>query len=61
MIITEIDQCAKILKEMKVPKIVVTGGEPFLRPDIVDIVSLLNRYGFSVRIQTNGTLVTEKK
>lgn len=61
MTITEIEQCAKILKELKVPNIVVTGGEPFLRPDIVDIVSVLHRYGFSVRIQTNGTLVTEEK
>jgi MoaA/NifB/PqqE/SkfB family radical SAM enzyme len=61
MTIKEIDQCAKILKELKVPNIVVTGGEPFLRPDIVEIVNLLNDYGFSMRLQTNGTLVTEEK
>jgi len=61
MTIHEIEQCAKILKELKVPNIVVTGGEPFLRPDIVDIISLLNHYGFSIRLQTNGTLVTEEK
>lgn len=61
MIIEEIEQCAKILKELKVPNIVVTGGEPLLRSDIVDIVRLLNKYGFSVRLQTNGTLVNEEK
>ncbi len=61
MTIKEIERCAKILKELKVPNIVVTGGEPFLRPDIVEIVMLLNDYGFSVRLQTNGTLVTKEK
>ena len=61
MTIKEIEQCAEILKELKVPNIVVTGGEPLLRPDIVDIVSLLNDYGFSIRLQTNGTLITEEK
>jgi radical SAM protein with 4Fe4S-binding SPASM domain len=61
MTIKEIEQYAKILKELKVPNVVVTGGEPFLRQDIVEIVKLLNNYGFSTRLQTNGTLVTEEK
>jgi MoaA/NifB/PqqE/SkfB family radical SAM enzyme len=33
---------------------VLTGGEPFLRRDLPEIVGLFNRRGFSVRIQTNG-------
>jgi MoaA/NifB/PqqE/SkfB family radical SAM enzyme len=61
MTINEIEHCAKSLKELKVSNVVITGGEPFLRPDIVEIVRLLNDYGFSIKLQTNGTLVTEEK
>ncbi len=61
MTIKEIEQCAKILKELKAQNIVITGGEPLLRPDIADIVMLLHDYGFSIRLQTNGTLITERK
>jgi len=34
--------------------VVITGGEPFLRPDLADIVEAFARLRFSVRIQTNG-------
>lgn len=61
MTMKEIEQCANVLRELKVPNIVVTGGEPLIRPDIVEIIGLLNDYGFSVRLQTNGILVTEEK
>jgi MoaA/NifB/PqqE/SkfB family radical SAM enzyme len=61
MTLKEIEQYAEILKGLKVQNVVVTGGEPFLHPDIVEIIKLLNDYGFSVRLQTNGTLVTEEK
>ena len=61
MTLKEIGQYAKILKELKVPNVVVTGGEPFLHPDIVEIVKLLNDDGFSIRLQTNAELVTEEK
>lgn len=60
MTLKEIEQYAEILKELKVPNVVVTGGEPFLHPHVVEIVKLLNDYGFSIRLQTNGILVTEE-
>jgi MoaA/NifB/PqqE/SkfB family radical SAM enzyme len=34
--------------------VVITGGEPFLRHDLADIVEAFARLRFSVRIQTNG-------
>ena len=34
--------------------VVLTGGEPFLRKDLVDVVRVFARRGFSIRIQTNG-------
>lgn len=36
----------------------VTGGEPFLRPDMGDILDLVDRTGLQYTIATNGTLVT---
>jgi SynChlorMet cassette radical SAM/SPASM protein ScmF len=35
----------------------LTGGEPFLRNDVVDFVSLFHKEGLAVDIETNGTLV----
>jgi MoaA/NifB/PqqE/SkfB family radical SAM enzyme len=34
--------------------LVLTGGEPFLRPDLPEIVAIFARHGFSIRAQTNG-------
>ncbi|MFH1490045.1 MAG: radical SAM protein [Pseudomonadota bacterium] len=39
----------------------ITGGEPFLRTDLLDFIALFHRQGLSVDIETNGTLVDEKK
>ena len=40
------------------PSFNVTGGEPFLRPDLFNILSVIRRRGFSVYLLTNGTLIT---
>jgi SynChlorMet cassette radical SAM/SPASM protein ScmF len=37
----------------------VTGGEPFLRGDVLDFVSLFHEQGLTVDIETNGTLIDE--
>lgn len=39
----------------------VTGGEPFLRSDLLDILSLMKDKGFVLYLLTNGILVNEKK
>ena len=36
----------------------IVGGEPFVREDISDILKLISRYDFSVRILTNGSAIT---
>ena len=43
------------------PSFNVTGGEPFLRSDLFDILSALRSREFSIYLLTNGTLVTEEK
>jgi len=35
----------------------LTGGEPFLHPDIREILSLISNYGFKINIETNGTKI----
>lgn len=39
---------------------VLTGGEPTLRHDIVEICSLLKEFGFRVEMNTNGMLLPKK-
>lgn len=43
-------------EEMGGRHVVFTGGEPLLRSDFRDILSLTNFYGFSVSILSNGSL-----
>lgn len=35
----------------------LTGGEPFLHPDIFEIIKLALSFGYTLRIQTNGILL----
>jgi MoaA/NifB/PqqE/SkfB family radical SAM enzyme len=47
-------------KEGGFEKLVITGGEPMLHPDINELVFFGNELGFEVAVQTNGTLVTRE-
>jgi len=38
----------------------VTGGEPFLRQDLFEILAEIKQHGFDTYLLTNGTLVTRK-
>ena len=38
-----------------------TGGEPFIREDILDILWYAKRLGFEIIVYTNGSLLTKKK
>lgn len=40
--------------------ICLTGGEPMLHPDFLEIVGHINRLGFPWGMTTNGTLIDEK-
>ncbi len=39
----------------------ITGGEPFLRPDLFPILSEVSRHGFDIFLLTNGTLVNRER
>jgi MoaA/NifB/PqqE/SkfB family radical SAM enzyme len=41
------------------PLLQLTGGEIFLHPEIFEIIQLILRYGYTLKIQTNGILFHE--
>ena len=45
------------LKEFHVPVLILSGGEPLLRPDIFDISKRAKAMGFYTSLSTNGTLI----
>lgn len=47
-------------KENGMIYLLLTGGEPFLRPDFQEIFQGLHRMGFIISINSNGTMIDEK-
>ena len=47
------------LKSFRVPVLILSGGEPLLRPDIFEISARAKDMGFYVGLSTNGTLIDE--
>jgi heme d1 biosynthesis radical SAM protein NirJ len=45
------------LKAFGVPVLILSGGEPLVRPDIFDIAARAKSMGFYVGLSTNGTLI----
>jgi len=45
----EIKRIAKVANEIGIRKIKITGGEPFLRNDIVDIVKIIKNNDFKTK------------
>ncbi len=57
----EIKKLNEILDKIGVGVIILTGGEPFLRNDLPDIIKTFAEKKIEVRLQTNGILATEEK
>jgi len=47
------------LKQYRVPVLILSGGEPLLRPDIFEISRRAKDKGFYVGLSTNGALIDE--
>lgn len=47
------------LRAFGVPVLILSGGEPLLRPDIYDIAQRAKEMGFYVGLSSNGTLIDE--
>lgn len=58
------EECFQLLDNIATfaqPIVILTGGEPLLRPDIFDIAAYGNQKGFRMTMAVNGTLVTPEK
>src|SRR5512139_2739586 len=57
------EECLRVMDEMAFfskPVIILTGGEPLLRPDIFDLARYGTEKGFRMVMATNGTLMTRE-
>ncbi|SDL35098.1 radical SAM/SPASM peptide maturase WgkB [Streptococcus equinus] len=59
MSIEKLDSIFQELDLMGVPRVGVTGGEPFIRTDILDILKAFDKYRFAKILNTNGNLITD--
>jgi len=56
------DEVFKVMDDLKsfgVSVLILSGGEPLLRPDIFEISARAKAMGFYVGLSSNGTLITE--
>lgn len=56
----EIKKIINDLKQLGTIRIFFTGGEPFIRPDILEILKYTDDNNFAIYISTNGTLINLK-
>lgn len=56
---TEVFNVMDDLKTFRVPVLILSGGEPLLRPDIFEISHRAKAMGFYTALSTNGTLIDE--
>jgi GTP 3',8-cyclase len=55
----EMQRIVKVAKEIGIEKIRLSGGEPLIRDDIVDIVARISSVGFhDISLTTNGVLLS---
>lgn len=58
--LAEIGKIINVARELGFKKIKVTGGEPLLRKDIIEIIKVIKRNGFKdISLVTNGFLLGE--
>ncbi len=53
-------EVVKKAHEVGVSDILISGGEPFERKDLLEILACMARYGITARIASNGSLLTEE-
>lgn len=57
---SEIERIARVARNLGIKKIRLSGGEPLIREDVINIVSRISALGFKdVSLTTNGTLLEE--
>jgi radical SAM protein with 4Fe4S-binding SPASM domain len=49
-----VERLSAEFEELGVTQVSITGGEPFLRPDLLNVISILAARGFEMCVQTSG-------
>lgn len=57
---TQVYEVMDDLRSFQVPLLILSGGEPLMRPDIFDISKRAKEKGFYVALSTNGTLINSE-
>ncbi len=58
MTLDEIEKIIKNAKEVGIKKIKITGGEPLIRKDVIEIIEIIKKYDFEdISLVTNGFLL----
>ena len=57
----EAETMIRDLASFKVPALLISGGEPFVRPDVLDLAELAMSLGVRVTFSTNGTLIDQQR
>jgi radical SAM protein with 4Fe4S-binding SPASM domain len=55
------DRLIPQLAEARVNRVTLTGGEPFMHPNLIQITGMFRTAGMSVGICTNATMVTDEE
>jgi len=56
----QIEKLSNDLEEIGIFQLTISGGEPFVRPDILDILTILCKKNFDVVVASNGTLINNR-
>lgn len=57
--VMELETLLDKVGKFKCSHVVITGGEPFLSPGIVELTEMLKEKGYHITIETNGTIYRE--
>lgn len=55
-----LEQLIKKIEATKIKRVAITGGEPFLTPDLPHLTKTLDSLGYIMKIETNGTKFLEE-
>ena len=58
-----LDECKRVMDDIAAitdPILILTGGEPLMRPDVFEIIGYAQELGLHPVIGTNGTLITDE-
>jgi cyclic pyranopterin phosphate synthase len=56
----EIEKIVKIASELGISKIKLTGGEPLVRSDLIEIIKKISPFVKEISMTTNGSMLKEK-